>query len=923
MLLCRLLIVNSGRRFHLDLSTISVMSTLHSNSLNSSSKTYTNQTALHHATGSTALESKESTSIWHPSRGIRFSSTSLSPHSGTTDGHFQEENVLERMASIPTRRRQSSPTEKPRVESLPPETLGRETQENKTPRSGEGSSLDVRGQLSGLASQSLGATLRCVNEAIILEQSTEDISESSCGITLPLPDSSDPGAGDSHLEISGKAPSPGTANVNPLLPSESPGKPRPKGRDYQTSRPADAFLGERSHKLPEVPSNEVTAQSSLAHVLAPYVTTARSFENPRSARAKTSSRFKQIEHELDLGPEYRKLKKLRKRVINSGHDLRDSLRTILDELDRRDMAKELKPWEKIIPFQIAWIECRVWLDDFKRESHRAAVFLRLREEWDALLQGRKVKRFASGSDMIEWMGLGRHAIRLHPCFASFTSLSLHLHLLLTFHQLHRRNPRLKASRILRSSLGFEYQKRLFSLLTDLNATNASMLELGKQIKQNQLRATEQCTQFYDSIFALQTSLSNMDHIPRRTAIIKRLIGRVRLSLQFLIQSSNQAINAMNESARSGGTTELASPLAKYLLQWNRLGEGKPQLDTMTLCASRDKPKTANPPTYLQPKDFKLEGMAQERHVESTRMNKPEREESSPYIQHHTPPRSVRYCSSVTRPEFSRSLFSGNSTSRTPSTAGFHSLAAARIEGSGSTDDGNSQDDVVGLAGSPLGYHIPSAKMRESLLASRSSRSAFWQYTFYQGPNGEKVKVHYCKSLETTERIAKLFLNESVVGFDIEWKPSATAKDGIRKNVALIQIASEERIALFHIARFAKGDTVDEVVSPTFKRLMESDSISKVGVSVKGDCSRLRKYMNIESRGLFELSHLYKLVKFCPADVKKINKVLVGLAKQVEEHLLLPMYKDESVRGSDWSEDLNYEQIYCKSFITLFDWQLMG
>ncbi|KAL8731773.1 MAG: hypothetical protein Q9166_003220 [cf. Caloplaca sp. 2 TL-2023] len=217
--------------------------------------------------------------------------------------------------------------------------------------------------------------------------------------------------------------------------------------------------------------------------------------------------------------------------------------------------------------------------------------------------------------------------------------------------------------------------------------------------------------------------------------------------------------------------------------------------------------------------------------------------------------------------------------------------------------------IVCEVGSPLGYHIPFDKMRESMLASRSSRSAYWQYTLYEGPKGEKVKVHYCKSLETTERIARLFLNESVVGFDIEWKPSATTKDGIRKNVALIQLASEERIALFHVARFPKDDAVESLVSPTFKAIMESASITKVGVSVRGDCSRLKKHMNIDCRGLFELSHLYKLVKFSNTEVKKINKVLVALAKQVEEHLMLPMYKDDSVRGSDWSEGLNYEQIY--------------
>ncbi|KAL8932637.1 MAG: hypothetical protein Q9211_006206 [Gyalolechia sp. 1 TL-2023] len=250
-----------------------------------------------------------------------------------------------------------------------------------------------------------------------------------------------------------------------------------------------------------------------------------------------------------------------------------------------------------------------------------------------------------------------------------------------------------------------------------------------------------------------------------------------------------------------------------------------------------------------------------------------------------------------------------------------STAAAAATAALETTDTSkaNEDDQVGGTGamnkhqvrSPLGYHISSDTMRKSMLASRSSRSAYWQYTLYEGPKKEKVKVHYCKSLETSERISKLFLNESVIGFDIEWKPAATVKDGIRKNVATIQLATEERIALFHVARFSKGDKVEDLVAPSFKQIMESPSITKVGVSVKSDCTRLRKFMNIDSRGLFELSHLYKLVRFASDDVRKINKKLVSLATQVEEHLMLPMYKDDNVRASDWSEELNYEQIYCE------------
>jgi hypothetical protein len=205
------------------------------------------------------------------------------------------------------------------------------------------------------------------------------------------------------------------------------------------------------------------------------------------------------------------------------------------------------------------------------------------------------------------------------------------------------------------------------------------------------------------------------------------------------------------------------------------------------------------------------------------------------------------------------------------------------------------------------FRIPKEKLKEAMMASRETNAAYWRYTLYENSDGQKVKVHYCKSKETTERTAQLFLGEEVIGFDIEWKPQASAAEGVKNNVSLIQIASEERIALFHIARYSKCATSDDFVAPTLKRIMESPSISKVGVAIKADCTRLRKFMGIEARGLFELSHLHTLIMFSTGNLKKVTKKLVSLAAQVEEHLQLPLFKGE-VRSSDWSQELNYEQI---------------
>jgi hypothetical protein len=209
------------------------------------------------------------------------------------------------------------------------------------------------------------------------------------------------------------------------------------------------------------------------------------------------------------------------------------------------------------------------------------------------------------------------------------------------------------------------------------------------------------------------------------------------------------------------------------------------------------------------------------------------------------------------------------------------------------------------------------KMTEELFraaknATPGSPKSFWSHTLYRGPPKDGVSkrptVHYCRTKTTTERVIQnYFMDKKLIGFDIEWKPDAYKNLGPKKNVSLIQIASEERIALFHLALFP-GNGIDDLVAPSLKKIMEDPSVTKIGVAIKADCTRLRKHLLIHSHGLFELSHLYKLVRFSESkDFKLINKSLVSLASQVQEHLHLPLNKGE-VRGSDWSQKLSLDQI---------------
>lgn len=213
------------------------------------------------------------------------------------------------------------------------------------------------------------------------------------------------------------------------------------------------------------------------------------------------------------------------------------------------------------------------------------------------------------------------------------------------------------------------------------------------------------------------------------------------------------------------------------------------------------------------------------------------------------------------------------------------------------------------------FKMTEETFRAAKKAEDGSQESFWSHQLYRGEiaPGEVKKpiVHYCKSIQTTESVLKsYFKEEKVIGFDIEWNPDAYkyANAGPRQNVSLIQIASESRIALFHIALYPKTDP-ENLVSPLLRKIMEDPEITKVGVAIKADCTRLRKNLNIDSKGLFELSHLYKLIKYSTTkNYKSINKSLVSLAAQVREHLHLPLFKGGDVRSSNWSQKLLLHQI---------------
>ncbi|XP_075006425.1 bifunctional 3'-5' exonuclease/ATP-dependent helicase WRN isoform X2 [Calonectris borealis] len=137
----------------------------------------------------------------------------------------------------------------------------------------------------------------------------------------------------------------------------------------------------------------------------------------------------------------------------------------------------------------------------------------------------------------------------------------------------------------------------------------------------------------------------------------------------------------------------------------------------------------------------------------------------------------------------------------------------------------------------------------------------------------------------SEDIRQSLSDGDAIGFDIEWPPSYTK--GKMAKIAVIQICvTEEKCYLFHISSmsgFPKG----------LKRLLEDETIKKVGVGIEGDQWKLMSDFEIKLKSFVELADVANEKLKCK-EIWSLN----GLVKHLFGKQLL---KDESVRCSNWEE----------------------
>ncbi|KFP84559.1 Werner syndrome ATP-dependent helicase, partial [Acanthisitta chloris] len=137
----------------------------------------------------------------------------------------------------------------------------------------------------------------------------------------------------------------------------------------------------------------------------------------------------------------------------------------------------------------------------------------------------------------------------------------------------------------------------------------------------------------------------------------------------------------------------------------------------------------------------------------------------------------------------------------------------------------------------------------------------------------------------SEDIRQSLPHGAAVGFDIEWPPSYTK--GKMAKTAVIQVCvAEDKCYLFHIssmAGFPKG----------LQKLLEDETIQKVGVGIEGDQWKLLSDFEIQLKSFVELADIANEKLKCK-EMWSLN----GLVKHLFGKQLL---KDKSVRCSNWED----------------------
>lgn len=158
---------------------------------------------------------------------------------------------------------------------------------------------------------------------------------------------------------------------------------------------------------------------------------------------------------------------------------------------------------------------------------------------------------------------------------------------------------------------------------------------------------------------------------------------------------------------------------------------------------------------------------------------------------------------------------------------------------------------------------------------------------------------------------KCLSHESIIGFDTETRP--TFKKGQSNHVALMQLSTHDTCYLFRLNRIG--------FTPALKRLLEDETLLKVGISLKDDFCMLGRLNSgpFTPRNFVELQKFVKPYGIEDQSLQKIYAIVIG--KKISKGQRLSNWEADHLTDSQqlyaatdaWSCIKIYEALKSKDF----------
>lgn len=158
-----------------------------------------------------------------------------------------------------------------------------------------------------------------------------------------------------------------------------------------------------------------------------------------------------------------------------------------------------------------------------------------------------------------------------------------------------------------------------------------------------------------------------------------------------------------------------------------------------------------------------------------------------------------------------------------------------------------------------------------------------------------MPIHLITRPDQVPRAVEVLQQADAIGIDTETKPSFIP--GKRTQVALLQLSTDSECFLFRLNRIG--------LPPALVSILEDDRILKIGLSLRDDCTALRRISPFEPQGMVELQQLCPGYGIRAASLQKVYGIVFG------------GYISKSQRMSNWeARDLTPQQL---SYAALDAW----